>query len=114
MRKTREVAIFVYRGDEFLIARRVPRGVWNVIAGQVEDGESFPAAAARELAEETGLVATPFDLGMAHRCQDLRASCRVWTACGSNVDELSRIRRVPTGGVYRMLIALDLRLRLAS
>jgi hypothetical protein len=58
--------------------------------------------------------ATRFDLGMAHRCQDLRASCRVWTVCGSNVDELSRIRRVPTGGVYRMLIALDLRLRLAS
>ena len=46
-RKTREVAIFVYRGDLFLIARRVPQGVWNVIAGQVEDGESFSAAAAR-------------------------------------------------------------------
>jgi len=64
MRKTREVAIFIYRGDEFLIARRVPRGVWNVIAGQVEDDESFPAAAARELAEETGLIAVPFDLGL--------------------------------------------------
>lgn len=64
MRKTREVAIFIYRGSEFLLARRVPQGVWNVIAGQVEDGESFPAAAARELEEETGLVAVPFDLEM--------------------------------------------------
>lgn len=64
MRKTREVAIFVYRGPGFLLARRVPQGVWNVIAGQVEDDESFEAAAARELEEETGLVATPVDLGI--------------------------------------------------
>jgi dATP pyrophosphohydrolase len=64
MRKTREVAIFVYRGSEFLLARRVPQGVWNVIAGQVEDDESFADAAARELEEETGLVAAPFDLEM--------------------------------------------------
>jgi ADP-ribose pyrophosphatase YjhB (NUDIX family) len=62
MRKTREVAIFVYRGSEFLLARRVPQGVWNVIAGQVEDDESFADAAARELEEETGLVAAPFDI----------------------------------------------------
>jgi len=65
MRKTREVAIFIYRGVEFLLARRVPQGVWNVIAGQVEDDESFDAAAARELAEETGLVATPVDLHLS-------------------------------------------------
>ena len=64
MRKTREVAIFIYRGSEFLLARRVPQGVWNVIAGQVEDGESFAAAAARELEEETGLIAMPIDLSM--------------------------------------------------
>ena len=63
-RKTREVAIFVYRGDLFLIARRVPQGVWNVIAGQVEDGESFSAAAARELMEESGLSGVPINLGL--------------------------------------------------
>ena len=61
-RRTREVAIFVYRGDRFLLARRVPTGFWNVIAGQVEDGESFDAAAARELLEESGLIAKPMDL----------------------------------------------------
>ena len=63
-RKTREVALFVYRGREFLLAHRVPRGVWNVIAGQVENGEAYEEAAARELFEETGLVAAPIDLDM--------------------------------------------------
>src|SRR4051794_32609645 len=65
MRKTREVALFIYRGDRFLLARRVPSGYWNVIAGQVEDGESFDGAAARELSEETGLVATPVHLHLS-------------------------------------------------
>ena len=63
-RKTREVALFVHRGGRFLMAHRVPQGVWNVIAGQVEDGESFEAAAERELEEETGLRAKPNDLGL--------------------------------------------------
>lgn len=54
----------MYRGDRFLIARRVPQGVWNVIAGQVEDGESFPTAAARELIEESGLSGALTDLAM--------------------------------------------------
>jgi 8-oxo-dGTP pyrophosphatase MutT (NUDIX family) len=65
MRKTREVALFICRGDRFLLAHRVPQRVWNVIAGQVEDDESFAVAAARELEEETGLVATPIDLELA-------------------------------------------------
>ena len=58
MTRTREVAIFVRRGDEFLVLHRSPENdaYWHVVAGGVEDGESFAAAAARELAEETGLV----------------------------------------------------------
>ena len=51
MRKTREAAIFVYRGDRYLVARRTRDRHWNVIAGQIEDGESFAEGAARELAE---------------------------------------------------------------
>jgi 8-oxo-dGTP pyrophosphatase MutT (NUDIX family) len=34
------------------------------VAGVVEEGETFAGAAARELAEETGLDATPVDLEM--------------------------------------------------
>jgi lipoyl(octanoyl) transferase len=40
---------------------------WHVVAGVVESGESFAGAAARELFEETGLVANPVDLRMPQR-----------------------------------------------
>lgn len=42
----------------------MPQGVWNVIAGQVEDGETFATAAARELMEESGLSGVPVDLDL--------------------------------------------------
>ncbi len=38
-------------------------GIWNVAAGQIEDGESFADGAKRELLEETGLVAQLTRLG---------------------------------------------------
>lgn len=63
VRKTREVAIFVYRGDRFLVTHRANDGHWNVVAGQVEDGESYDDAAARELMEEARLAAPLLDLG---------------------------------------------------
>jgi dATP pyrophosphohydrolase len=65
MRKNREAAIFVYRGDKFLVFHRVSDGIWNVCAGQIEDGESYEGGAAREMAEETGLAAPLIDLGVA-------------------------------------------------
>jgi 8-oxo-dGTP pyrophosphatase MutT (NUDIX family) len=54
-----EVLIHVRRGDEFLVARRSAEsgGYWHTIAGAVEPGEAFHAAALRELHEETGLEA---------------------------------------------------------
>ena len=64
MRKNREVAIYVYRGDRHLVAHRTADGRWNVIAGQVEDGETYAEAAVRELAEETGLAAPLIDLDL--------------------------------------------------
>ena len=52
-----EVVIHVRRGDEFLVARRsaAKGGYWHTIAGRVEPGEAFDAAALRELREETAL-----------------------------------------------------------
>ena len=56
---SREVLIHVRRGDEFLMTHRTPDGggYWHTIAGGVEDGEEWHAAAVRELWEETGLTA---------------------------------------------------------
>lgn len=61
MRTGAEVAVFVARrrGSEVLVLHRSPQqgGYWHVVAGGVERGETAAAAAARELHEETGLVA---------------------------------------------------------
>lgn len=55
MRTGRDVAVLVRRRDELLLLRHARRGYWHVVAGVVEKGETFAAAAARELNEETGL-----------------------------------------------------------
>ena len=52
------------RGHEFLVLHRSPRqgSYWHCVAGALEPGEGFADAAARELREETGLVAEPTDV----------------------------------------------------
>ena len=56
--------VYVRRRDEWLVLLRSARqgAYWHAVAGGVEDGESSADAAARELHEEVGLVATPIDL----------------------------------------------------
>jgi len=55
--RTQEVMIVVRRGEDYLVVHRSPENdaYWHLIAGGVEDEETFAAAAARELQEETGL-----------------------------------------------------------
>jgi 8-oxo-dGTP pyrophosphatase MutT (NUDIX family) len=65
MRTDRECAVFIRRGDRFLILHRAPPDAyWSTMAGVVEHGEQFLDAAARELREETGLAAAISDLAM--------------------------------------------------
>src|SRR5580704_16851524 len=57
--KTISCGVIVTDGERLVLghASRSPR--WDIPKGGVEPGETFVAAAARELAEETGLVAPP-------------------------------------------------------
>lgn len=57
------VGIICFRDSEVLLIRRgkPPRaGEWSIPGGRVEFGETLLAAAARELHEETGIVAQDF------------------------------------------------------
>lgn len=68
VRTGREVSVFVHRAGHVLLLKRARDGIWHIPAGVVERGESFSAAAARELEEETGLrAAQVMDLACEQR-----------------------------------------------
>jgi 8-oxo-dGTP pyrophosphatase MutT (NUDIX family) len=54
----------VHRGDQLLVLHRTREDYWHVVAGSLEHGETSADAAARELQEETGLVAKPIDMNL--------------------------------------------------
>src|SRR5207248_44097 len=67
----RKVMVFLYRrnpGLEVLLLKRTKtgKGDWHPVTGNVEAHEAIPAAASREVLEETGLGVVPEPLGFTH------------------------------------------------
>ena len=64
------VFVIVRQGDDVLLLRRANTGwkdgCWSLPAGAHDGGETLTQAAARELREETGLVASLDGLRLAH------------------------------------------------
>jgi len=58
MRRAFSVAIYARRGDRVLVIEHRRLQTWLPIGGELEAGETPLEAAARELREETGIVAT--------------------------------------------------------
>jgi 8-oxo-dGTP diphosphatase len=66
------VHLILTSGGKVLLLRRADTGFadgsWSVPGGCLDDGETLPAAAAREAREEVGITIDPADLEFAHLC----------------------------------------------
>ena len=54
--------VFVYKDGQLLLQRRRDNGCWGIHGGGMNIGETTEGTAARELLEETGLVAEKLEL----------------------------------------------------
>ncbi|WP_410677124.1 NUDIX hydrolase [Amycolatopsis sp. cmx-4-68] len=64
-----DVHVLLVRGHELLLTQRrgtYGGGMWHLPSGKLDAGESLPAGAAREAAEEVGVLIDPADLRHAH------------------------------------------------
>src|SRR5271156_861899 len=66
------VHLILTTGGKVVLLRRANTGFadgsWSLPGGCLDEGETLPAAAAREAHEETGITIHPADLTFAHLC----------------------------------------------
>jgi dATP pyrophosphohydrolase len=63
------VVVYSATGDVLMLQRRHPANCWQSVTGSLEQGENPPAAARRELREETGLDIAVVD---CHRTSEFK------------------------------------------
>ena len=68
--------MFIFRDGHHLLFRRVRQGIWHVVSGVVENGESFEEAGLRELREESGLALTTLLHDLGTQVHDIDAVSR--------------------------------------
>jgi 8-oxo-dGTP pyrophosphatase MutT (NUDIX family) len=107
----REVALIEKKRPEFLA------GKWNIIGGNVEEGEIPVNAAMRELAEEAGLYIENYQrmVPIARIEWSGQSACQVYATLVPNIDfaqtktdERVMVWDVATLSAYRGLLAEDL------
>lgn len=116
-RKTAAVAaasaLVIRRGRVLLVRRRHPplRHEWSLPGGRLEPGETSGAAAARELAEETGIVAlrgcafASVEVGRGRRM--FRIVCfrvAAWRGRARAGDDAAAVAWVPLRQLRRMVL----------
>lgn len=81
---------------------------WSLPGGKVERGETFVAGAVRELAEETGVVATSMDLHEIHRFVRQGTAVVYYTADSRAVVWPERLTSHPFEGYVALVSPRDL------
>ncbi len=97
-------AVVVHRGHVLLVRRRKApdAGLWGYPGGHREPGEGLGRTAIRELAEETGLTATPLGLIAVLRVGRFRlgmVGCRYLRGTPRAADDVDRAAWVPVRDV---------------
>ncbi|MBZ4690288.1 MAG: nudJ [Cereibacter sp.] len=116
------LAVVLHEGNVLLVRRlnEPDAGLWGFPGGHVERGETGLAAAARELEEETGVIATPVDYlmnldillpdaagGVAHHFFLAAVLCAYVGGAPQAKDDVSEVGWFPTARILARALPMS-------